>query len=94
MTDTTVQTVAQTALQTAAAILPALASTDPKLAAAVALAPLAVDLLQKATAAQQAGLLPPEQLAALFASIGQGIQSTHSQWAAMNAADAAKAGAQ
>ena len=87
----TAQTVAQTALQTAAAILPALASTDPKLAAVVALAPLAVDLLQKATAAQQAGLLPADQLAALFASIGQGIQSTHAQWAQMNAADAAKA---
>jgi hypothetical protein len=92
--NTTAETIGATALQTAAAVLPALAATDPKVAAVVALAPLAVDLLQKATAAQQAGLLPPEQLAALFASIGQSIQSTHSQWAAMNAADAAKAGAQ
>lgn len=88
---TTAETIGATALQTAAAVLPALAAADPKVAAVVALAPLAVDLLQKATAAQQAGLLPADQLAALFASIGQGIQSTHNQWQAMSAADAATA---
>jgi hypothetical protein len=90
MSDTT-QTVAQTALATALNLAPTLAAADPKVAAIVALAPLAVELLQSATKAQQAGILPPEQLAALFASIGQGIQSTHQQWASMNAADAASA---
>jgi hypothetical protein len=82
-------TIATTALQTAASLAPTLAATDPKVAAIVALAPVAIQLLQSATQLQQAGVLPPEQLAALFASIGTGIQSTHDQWAAMNAADAA-----
>lgn len=87
---TQAQTVAQTALQTAVAMSPLLAAGSPQVAAVVALAPVAIQLLQSATQLQQAGVLPPEQLAALFASIGQGIQSTHNQWAAMNAADAAK----
>jgi hypothetical protein len=88
---TTGQTVLDTALQTAGAVGSALAATDPKVAAVVALAPLAIQLLQSATAAQQAGLIPAEQLAGLFASIGTGIQSTHDQWVAMNRADAAAA---
>jgi hypothetical protein len=81
----------QTALQTAAAVIPAVAAADPRVAAIVGLAPLALDLLQKAMQAQQAGLLPADQLAALFASVGTGIQSTHNAWAQMNAADAARA---
>jgi hypothetical protein len=88
---TTGQTILDTALQTAGAVGSALAATDPKVAAVVALAPLAIQLLQSATAAQQAGLIPAEQLAGLFASIGTGIQSTHDQWVAMNRADAAAA---
>ena len=83
------QTIASTALQSALAVAPALAAADPKIAAVVALAPVAIQLLQSATTLQQAGVLPAVQLASLFASIGQGIQSTHDQWAAMNAADAA-----
>lgn len=83
------QTLATTILQTAASLAPALAATDPKVAAVVALAPVALQLLQSATQLQQAGVLPAEELASLFASIGRGIQSTHDQWAAMNAADAA-----
>lgn len=85
---TTAETIGATALQTAAALAPQLAAADPKVAAVVALAPLALQLLQTATAAQQAGLLSDAQLAGLFASIGSGIQSTHAQWAALNAADA------
>ncbi len=87
MSETT-NTIASTAIQTAAALAPALAASNPQVAAIVALAPLAVQLLDTATKAQQAGLLPPDELAALFASIGRGIQSTHDQWAQMNAADA------
>lgn len=85
------QTIAQSALQTAIALGSTLAATDPKVAAVVALAPIALQLLQSATQLQQAGVLPAEQLASLFGSIGQGIQSTHDQWAAMNAAEAAPA---
>lgn len=85
------QTAAETALQTAVSLSPLLAAGSPQVAAVVALAPVAIQLLQSAMQLQQAGVLPPEQLAALFASIGQGIQSTHNQWATMNAADAAKA---
>jgi hypothetical protein len=88
---TQTQTVVGTAIQTAAALAPALVATDPKVAAVVALAPVALQLLQSATQLQQAGILPADQLASLFASIGRGIQSTHDQWAAMNAADAAAA---
>lgn len=88
--NTTVQTVAQTALQTAAALAPSLSAADPKIAAVVVLAPLALRLLQTATEAQQAGLMSSQQLADLWASTNHGIQSTHDQWAAMNAADAAK----
>lgn len=88
---TEAQTIASTALRTAAALAPTLASSDPRIAAIVALAPVAIQLLQSATTLQQAGVLPAEQLAGLFASIGQGIQSTHDKWAALNAADAARA---
>lgn len=86
----TMQTVVDTAVKTAEAILPTLASADPRAATIMALAPLALQLLQIGTQANQAGLLPDSQLAALFASVGSGIQSTHNAWAAMNAADAAK----
>jgi hypothetical protein len=87
----TASTIAQTALQTAAALAPQLAVADPKVATVVALAPIALQLLQSATVLQQAGVIPPEQLATLFSSIGTGIQSTHDQWAAMNAAESAPA---
>jgi acyl-CoA reductase-like NAD-dependent aldehyde dehydrogenase len=88
---TPIQSAAQTALQTAASLAPALAAGDPRVAAIASLAPLALTLLQAATNAQQAGLIPPEQLAGLFASIGRSVQSTHDEWAAMNAAEAAAA---
>jgi hypothetical protein len=87
MTSTAAQTVLTTALQTAAAI----AATDPKAAAAVALAPFIVQLLTAAAQMQQAGTLTPAALAELFASIGQGIEATHKEWVALNAAGAAAA---
>lgn len=77
----------ETALQTAAVLAPVL---DPKTATVAALAPVALQMLQAATQLQQAGVLPPDQLAALFASIGSGIQATHNQWTAMNAKGAAQ----
>lgn len=83
-----------TVLQTAASIAPALAAADPKVAAVVALAPVAITLLTAATQLQQAGVIPAQQLVDLFQEVGNGIQSTHDEWAAMNAADAAKAGSQ
>lgn len=88
---TQTEAVAAGVLQSLEAAAPVIAAGSPQVAAVVALAPVAIQLLQSATQLQQAGVLPPEQLAALFASIGQGIQSTHDKWAAMNAADAAKA---
>jgi hypothetical protein len=81
------QIIANAALQTAAVV----AATDPKAATIVALAPVALNFLQAATQLQQAGLMTPEQLASLFASIGSGIKSTHDRWAALNAADASQA---
>jgi hypothetical protein len=80
---------AQTVLQTASDLAPTLAAADTKAAAIIAVATLGLELLQKAAEAQQAGVIPPEQLAGLFLSVGQGVQSTHDQWARMNAADAA-----
>lgn len=91
MSDTTSQVIAETALQTAVALAPTLAAADPKVAAVVALAPVAIQFLQYGMQLQQAGVIPSDQLAALFASIGTGIQSAHSSWQQMNALDAARA---
>lgn len=82
----TAQTILNTALQTAAAIAP----TDPKAAAAVALAPFIVQLVTAATQMQAARTMTPQALADLFTSIGKGIQATHDEWAAMNAHAAPK----
>lgn len=84
---TQTEAIASGVLQAVQAAAPALAAGSAGAATVVALAPIALQLLDAATKAQQAGLLPPEQLAALFASIGQGIQSTHNRWAAMNATE-------
>lgn len=84
---TTSQTIASTALQTAMAVAQALAVTNPKVAAAVALAPLVAQLLESVEQMQQAGTLTPESLADLFASIGKGVKSTHDEWAALDAAN-------
>lgn len=86
-----IETVAETALTTAANLVPTLASADPKVAAVVALTPLALQLLQVASAARDAGLISDDQLSAAWVSSSQRIQSAHNQWTAMNAADAANA---
>jgi len=87
-TPTTAQTIAQTALKTAETLAPTLlavaGATDPKLAAVTALAPIAITFLQDAIQLQNIGVMTPEQLAALFANVGQGIQASHTAWAAMN----------
>lgn len=76
--------------QTAVAMLPevaaAVGASNPTVAAVVALAPIAVQLLDKATQLSNAGAMPADQLASLFASIGKSIRATHDQWAAMNGA--------
>ncbi len=86
-------TATDTALKTAEALLPTIlaaagTAASPQAAAIVALAPIALQFLQSAMQLQQAGAMTSDQLAALFASIGQGIQSSHDKWAAMNAASA------
>jgi hypothetical protein len=88
---TTTQAVAATALQTAVAFAQALAVTNPKLAAALALEPLLAQLVESVVEMQQAGTLTPEALAAKFVSIGTGLQPTHDKWVALNAAAAAPA---
>lgn len=78
------QTILMTALQTAAAI----AATDPKAAAAVALAPLITELIKSATQMAQAGSLTPEALAQMLKDIGGGILITQARWDAMSATGA------
>ena len=78
MSDLTIQTVAQVATIAAAA--------DPQAAAALQMAPVALQLLQAAQTMASAGAMSQEQLAALWAQIGQGISSAHNTWLAMNAA--------
>jgi hypothetical protein len=91
------QVALETALQTAEALAPtilgvaAVASGNPELAMAVKLAPLALQFMQSASQLANAGVLSPADLAALFAKVGVGIQTTHNAWAAMDAADATKA---
>lgn len=85
-TNNQTQIIANTALQTALAVAQALATTNPKVAAAMALAPLVSELLTSVEKMQQAGTLTPEALADLFTSIGQGVKATHDEWTAMNAA--------
>lgn len=87
----TTQTIAASALQTALAVAQVLAATNPKLAAAMALAPFIEQLVESVEAMQQAGTLTPDSLATLFASIGQGVKATDDEWTAMNAAAAAGA---
>ena len=97
MTATTMDTVLSTAESMAPSILSAglaiAGATSPQGAAIVALAPIAMKLLDSAIQLQKAGAMTPEELAQLFATVGRGIADTHAQWAAMDAADAAKAAA-
>lgn len=86
MTTTTTQTVLNTALQTALAVSAALAPTDPRLAAIVGVAPLITQFLDAAAKIQQSGALTPDQLAALFASVGQSVEQTQAQWDTMTEA--------
>lgn len=59
-------------------------SGNPSVAAALRLAPVAIQLLQSAIQLTQAGAFTNEQLATLWNQIGQGIQNSHNQWVAMN----------
>lgn len=83
--DAALQT-AETVLETVAPIALATASaTNPNVAAAAALVPIALQLLQAAQQMQRAGAMSQQDLAALFATVGQGVQASHTQWAALNA---------
>ena len=79
-----------TAIQVATALAPIVGTSSPQGAAIVALAPIALDLLNAAAKAHSVGLMTDAQLAALFASVGVSIASTHAEWVSMDAADAAK----
>jgi hypothetical protein len=76
---TTAQTILATAAQTAAALV----AVDPKAAAAVALAPVIVQLLQTVEQMQSAGSLTPERLQALYDTVAGNVQRAHDEWAAM-----------
>lgn len=78
--------IADTALKTAETLIPAMLLANPAAGKAAEVVPLAIQLLQTAAQLQQAGAMTEDQLAALFSQIGQGIQSTHAKWTAMNAA--------
>ena len=85
---------ASAAITAAEQILPAViaaagAAASPQVAAITELAPIAVNLLQSAMQLQSAGAMTGDQLAALFATIGQGVQSTHDAWTALNEKGAA-----
>jgi hypothetical protein len=72
-------TILTTAAQTAAV----LAATDPKAAAAVAMAPVIVQLMQTIEQMQAAGSLTPEKLQALYDTVSTNVQRAHDEWAAM-----------
>jgi hypothetical protein len=88
---TTTDTFVNTAVQTTEALLPAILAAagvaNPALTSAAQIAPAVISALQLAATFQKSGFMTADQLASLFASIGQGVQSTHDKWAAMNAAD-------
>jgi hypothetical protein len=79
-------TTTQTALTTVETMLPQIlmaagaVSGNPTVASAVALAPVAIQLLNSATQITQAGAMTPAQLAALFATIGANLKAAHDQW--------------
>ncbi len=77
--------------ETAAMGVGMVAGANPEVALAVKLVPVAIQLLQSAQQITEAGAMTPDQLAALFAQIGQGVMSAHNAWAAMNQAQEAKA---
>ncbi len=79
-----------TVLQTAVAAAPLVAqvagaSVNPGISAALQLAPVAISALQQLTQLTQAGAMDAAQLAAMFSSIGQGIEKSHTAWQEMNA---------
>jgi hypothetical protein len=80
--DAVTSTVLSTAEAMAPAILAAAGAANPGLAGAAALAPVALQLLQAATQFQQAGAMTPAQLAAVFATVGAGIKTSHDAWVA------------
>lgn len=83
-------TIVTTAERTTAALLPEIAAaagaSNPTVAAVVALAPVALQLLQEATQLSAAGSMSPDQLAQLFSSVSATVQASHNQWTAMNGA--------
>jgi len=79
-------TAAEAAVIALPAILAAAALVNPQIGV---IAPVVLQLIDAATKLEGASLMTAEQLQALFADIGAGINSTHAQWAALNAGSAA-----
>lgn len=78
-------TATQAAITSAAQAAVVLAPIDPRAAALVSLAPVALQLLDTMTKMQNAETLTVDDIAATFKLIGQNIQSVHDQWVAENA---------
>lgn len=78
--NTTTEIALTSAVQAAAVLAP----LDPRAAALVSLAPVALQLLDTMTKMQSAETLSTEDIAATFKLIGQNIQSVHDQWVAEN----------
>lgn len=78
-------TATQAAITGAAQAAVVLAPIDPRAAALVSLAPVALQLLDTMTKMQNAETLTVDDIAATFKMIGQNIQSVHDQWVAENA---------
>ena len=91
MTDQTIQNIEQTAAALAPVVSVALKASNPAAASALALLPVALQLLNTAGQLTQAGGMTETQLADLFASVGAGISSAHAQWDALNGAQPAVA---
>ncbi len=77
-------TVLKTIEQLAPALVVGAAVANPSIAAAVKIAPLALQLLHTATLLTKVGGMTTEQLEQLFAQVSQNVQATHEAWAALN----------
>jgi hypothetical protein len=87
-TDAALQSAVATLQAAAPLILGAALASNPNAAAIAQIAPVALQFLQTASLLHNAGAMTSQQLADLFSTIGNGVQTTHNAWAAMNAADA------
>jgi hypothetical protein len=86
----TVESLLPTILASAGAAAAVGSASNPAVASALALAPVAIQAIQLAQQFVNAGAMTQDQLAALFVTIGANLQNAHNQWAAMNQASTAQ----